>query len=242
MERLKLTGNKRTVLIALSVAFIAVETAIYVCIHTSSGRGFARSAFASIVLAFCFSFLPLVIPNRDGTLIRLGMLFTVVADFFLVFLDPVNELAGVLVFSLVQFCYFAYIFKRHSKNKQRIIHLSVRAAITLILLIMPPIVLGDGADALVYCSVFYYGQLLCNLLFALLDGRLKLFAVGLFLFAMCDLSIGLNEMAGTYLGAEPGTFLYALNHTGINLAWVFYLPSQTLIPLSLMRFNRGNKI
>jgi hypothetical protein len=53
------------------------------------------------------------------------------------------------------------------------------------------------------------------------------------LFICCDVCIGLSLIEG-YLPLSKGSLLYHLAHPGFNLAWVFYVPSQALLALSLL--------
>ena len=41
-------------------------------------------------------------------------------------------------------------------------------------------------------------------------------------------------MANEYIAIPKESFLWTLLHPGFDLAWAFYVPSQTLIALSLL--------
>ena len=87
--------------------------------------------------------------------------------------------------------------------------------------------------------MFYYANLILNIVFAFLGGRgLRLMAVGLVFFALCDTVIGLIVMKA-YLPIPPDAFLYRILYPGFNLAWVFYVPSQALLALSLWQRKKG---
>ena len=85
--------------------------------------------------------------------------------------------------------------------------------------------------------MIYYGNLVANAVFAFLLGRRdRIFAIGLVLFGMCDIWIGLEVLFSSYLDSNLMDFVYNANY---NLPWVFYQPSQTLIALNLLgKVNR----
>ncbi len=95
--------------------------------------------------------------------------------------------------------------------------------------------LGDATDPLSLVSLFYYANLLVNIVVAFIQmKRSPLFAIGLLLFLMCDTVIGLNVMAELYIPSFSESGLYAVLNPEFNLAWAFYVPSQTIITLSLI--------
>ena len=233
--------HKKGIKIAALVAFATIEAAIYVVIHTADSRYFPPFAYASVVLAFAFSFLSLAYgAQRIGWFVRAGFLFTLGADLCLVVLIPTRELAGVCLFIPAQLLYGAYVACTIGKGRVNTAHVITRAVASLLGIVLPLIVLGSGADLLSVVSVFYYAQLVVNLVFSFFSRKLRIFSLGLVLFALCDLSIGLSELARGYLGADPGSILYTITHTGVNLAWVFYLPSQVLISASLLTVGGKN--
>ena len=63
-------------------------------------------------------------------------------------------------------------------------------------------------------------------------------AVILLLFLLCDTVVGLDVMASDYLPIGEGSFIYKLLNTNLNLAWIFYVPSQALIGISLAKFKK----
>ena len=60
-----------------------------------------------------------------------------------------------------------------------------------------------------------------------------LFAIGLVLFLLCDTIIGINVASGAYITISEASLLYKITHLPFDLAWVFYIPSQAFIALSL---------
>ena len=75
------------------------------------------------------------------------------------------------------------------------------------------------------------------MIFAFAQGKRNLvFALGLLFFLCCDTLIGLSCLGQYFPIAEDST-LYTVINPGFNLAWAFYVPSQTLIALSLLPKN-----
>ena len=74
-------------------------------------------------------------------------------------------------------------------------------------------------------ALVYFPELVCNAAAALSLGRRgRLFGLGLLLFVGCDVCVGLHNLTGT-----PAP-LAAFAQVGM---WLFYLPSQVLIVLSI---------
>lgn len=217
----------------VTAAFILLEIILFPLIQFTPGDVSAAWSYVAIVLVFIaalFSFRGF----DASVLVRLGLGFTLVADYFLV-LDGEKLLEGVIAFTFTQAAYFAYLFITEKRRNVRIASVISRVGVSLALVIGAFIVLGEDTDALAIVSVIYYANLVLNTLFAFLRGRgERVFAVGLALFCMCDLCIGLEVLFSSYLDSNVFSFFYGAN---LNLPWVFYQPSQVLIALSL--FIRG---
>ena len=214
----------------LSVAFILIEVALFPLIQLLPSDGSAFFAYISIVCVALFALLT-VRGERNGHLIRIGIFFTLLADYCLVLADDAY-LEGVLFFICVQVAYFAYLYVVEERARVRFYNLTSRVALSVVLVLVTFLVLGSDTDALAIVSVIYYGNLLANVVFAFLRFREeRTLAIGLLLFAMCDLCIGLDMLLGTYLDLDvAGSIFYSAHH---NLPWVFYQPSQVMIGLRL---------
>ena len=169
---------------------------------------------------------------------QIGLISTVIADIFLVVIDPMIQLPAMFFFSVTQICYFLRIFFETKSQKEKKMHLILRVLLVLIVLLLTLMVLKDKTDALSLVSMFYYTNLVVNIIFAFVHFKKSPFlAIGLLLFLLCDTIIGLDMMAKSYLN---GIFLEAINSfiSGANWAWIFYIPSQALIAASLINFNK----
>jgi hypothetical protein len=222
---------KKFIFIA-AIVFITLEVALFPLIHLGRGGVDVSACYLAIVLVALFALLTLPdATDKRLHLIRLGIAFTLVADYFLVLADD-SELEGVLAFIVVQIFYAVYLFVREERRRVKNISLAVRGALMLGLVVVAFIVLGEDTDPLAIASVIYYGNLVISCVFAFLLGRReRIFAIGLLLFAMCDIWIGLEVLFSSYLDSNLMNFVYNANY---NLPWVFYQPSQVMIGLSLI--------
>jgi uncharacterized membrane protein YhhN len=220
----------------LAFLFVAFEIAVFPLIQFTPGDVSAVWSYIAIVLVGVMALLTFRRGALDN-LIRVGILFTLIADYFLV-LDGEKQLHGVLAFICVQAMYFSYLFTKEKRASVRKINLLSRIFVSLALVFATFIVLGKDTDALAIASVLYYSNLVLNAVFAFALGREeRIFAIGLVLFAMCDLCIGLEVLFNSYLNSDALGFFYGAN---INLPWIFYQPSQVLIALNL-HFNRKKR-
>lgn len=63
-------------------------------------------------------------------------------------------------------------------------------------------------------------------------------ANALILFLLCDTVIGLQVASGAYLPIPESSLLHRIIFMDLNLAWLFYLPSQVLISLHAAQLTK----
>lgn len=221
--------------------FIAIEICLLYIIVFSSLNGIKYYCFVSILLCLVFT-LVFSIYDIDGILTIMALLFTVISDIFLVLVEPRIQWIAMTTFSAVQILYFARLLL-NVKKKYIKWHLLVRGITVFVVEIITVIVLKEKIDYVSLISMFYFANIICNLILSLLQIKVNpVFAVGLALFVCCDLLIGLNSAMGVYINVSPDSFIYKLANPSINLAWLFYIPSQVLIAISKFKFkNNVNK-
>ena len=249
---------KRKLLLGISAGlFVAYESAMFYYIHIARASTNYLPHYSCIIAAAIFSVATLLIEmltaressesigeilfcKSRGNLIRVAMIFTLVADYFLVALPVEKPLTGVSFFIGTQLFIFLHILANDSEKKGRQANIITRVSLMAVLLLLGVIVLGDGIDALAIISLIYYANLCTNALFAHRSGRGGIMlTLGLILFGLCDVNVGLSVLNGMYGGGFPeGSLLYELVHTKVDIVWVFYIPSQTLIPLTLLLCNK----
>lgn len=211
------------------VLFLALQIILFPKIQESTADVWSYTAFFSIALIALFALLACRCKGA-GHLIRLGLLLTLVADYFIV-IEYDSYLKGMVVFLFVQIAYFLYLLFREERVRVRVANFLTRILLSTVLCLAPIVILEEGVDALSLVSVIYYANLLTNVVFAFLCGKEeRMFAIGLVLFAMCDLCVGIESFSYFYLDTDISAFFY---NDSLNLSWLFYQPSQVLIALSL---------
>lgn len=206
--------------------FLALEAVLYWLILTTGGQTLITCQYLSIILCFLFAALTC---KKDTLLILAGLAFTLGADYCLVVAKPTQQLYGMLFFMGTQTMYAIYL-QLKSRNKVLLI---VRIALVVLAEGIAWIVLGDQLDLLAAVSMYYYANLIMNLVEAFTMYRTeKLLGIGFVLFLLCDTVIGLQVVSTGYLPIGPDSLLHQILFLPFPLAWFFYLPSQVLIALS----------
>lgn len=221
--------KKQTIINIGVISFIIIELILTILIQLIGGKVLS---FLSIVLACLFSIV-FISKSKDYILTQIALFTTVCADIFLVVLDPMIQLPAMIFFSITQLCYFIRILINQTNVKIRTIHVIVRCVIVLIAIIATCLTLKENTDALSIISLFYYANLLVNVVFSFINYKNIVLSAGLICFACCDFFIGLDVLSSSYLPIHKGSILYYLNNIDFNIAWLFYVPSQTLLSLSL---------
>ena len=227
--------NTQKRLFSLVIAFSVTELVLGILVQTTGGTLNKLVSFLVVILA-CLACALLFTKTKAYYFTQIALVCTVFADLFLVVLTPVQRELAMVFFSGTQICYFLRLYLEHQTKKQRIIHLVARTSAVVLSLILTALVLKEKTDFLSLISLFYYANLIINVVYSFIQVKKSLvFAIGLTLFALCDLFVGFSVLGSLYLKLEQGTLLYWFAHPGINLAWIFYVPSQALLPLSLLK-------
>lgn len=178
----------------------------------------------------------------EALILQAGLFFTLISDLFILILD--YYFYGVLVFTLVQQLYSMRLIllkyeKRDSTKKillygRRVTIQVVLAAIVCLFLLL----VGVSLDRLLVASVFYFISILFNTIaaFSLAINDCKkrsnlLYAVGMLLFLLCDINVGLFNLTG-FIEMPKEIYSVIYSYSSI-LMWTFYAPSQVLIALSI---------
>ena len=251
-------ANKKNLLLrAVALIFVLFESVMFYLIHIERLDTELNLHYACIIAAAIFSWLTLIIElvtakangksakdillsKTTGNMIRIAMLFTLLADYFLVAIPVAKHTEGVVLFLGTQLFIFLHILFNEKDKKFRIANIVSRILLMLIITIVALIILGESVNALAIISVIYYANLCVNAVFAHRSGRGGiLLTVGLILFGLCDINVGLSALNDMYVGGFPeGSLLYNILNTEADLIWIFYIPSQTLIPLTLLYTNK----
>ena len=224
--------KSRIALIVITSVFVCAEIFLGIFLQVASGRAVNAASFGAIILACLFCLVSME-KSCEYAVTQIALVCTVCADYFLVWSSPIVQLPAMAFFLIAQLAY-AYRLYLLADNRERAAQVISRAALSLIIVIVTWVVLKEGTDALSIVSMLYYVNLILNAVFAFCGFKCrKLLAIGFLLFILCDTVIGL-EMMNAYLPIPDDAYLYKIIRPGFNLAWVFYLPSQVLLSLSMM--------
>ena len=215
--------------------FILIQMILFALVFTTRGDFHKMACFGCVVNPFAYS---LKFLSKDKLVIftQLGLLFTVFSDLFLIVIEPQYKSIAMVFFAIAQICYFLRLL---SLTKRKILHIILRIVASVAVIVVTIFVLKDKVDFLSLISMFYYANLVLNLIYAIgLIKKSPLFAIGLLLFLLCDTLIGLEIAANSYIFISETSIIYKLTHAPINLAWIFYVPSQAFIALSLHNKNK----
>lgn len=189
--------------------FLLAETIIYFAFIIFDLLKIESTYIKYLGIVLCFVY---TIYNHKK-LKSFAMLFTLIADFFLLVLDDYYEV-GVLSFVVVQVIYIFYIKNISNKNFNNF--LLSRFLVIIIGIII--LYLTKNLSLLNVLIIIYFSNLLIS---AIQSYSIKsnMLAIGLTLFVCCDICVGLHNIL-------PRETIASF------LMWVFYLPSQALIVLS----------
>ena len=218
--------------IIYSILFVAVELCLLLCVLFMNNSLVRYVSFASVLLAFVYS-LTFISTKSKSHPTQLGLLFTVIADIFLVLLKAENKLIAMIAFSITQILYCIRIYQETINPIIKKLNLIIRTLLIIVVQIITICILQSKTDALSLVSMFYYTNLVVNLIFACINiKRSPLMAIGLLFFLLCDTVIGLQQTFNSYIIISTSAPIYKLVFSSFNLAWLFYIPSQTLICIS----------
>ena len=218
--------------------FSVVQTVLFFLVQTVNGRANDYVSYAVVVLCCLFTVL-YIEKSKDYVFTQIALLGTIMADLFLVVISPMKQLPAMIFFSITQICYFLRLYFNGKSEKEKKIHLITRLIASAIALVITVIVLKEKTDAVSLISMFYYANLIINIVFAFVQYKKSpLFAIGLLLFLGCDTLVGLNALLNDYITSENAKQVYEMIFGSLNWAWIFYVPSQALLALSLTKFNK----
>lgn len=228
-------GNKRGMF-----GFIAAELLLYLVFMAGDIFGYpgldtvTLIKYCSILLCNVFALTyALKYRRRENYILFSGLFFTAVSDYFLLFTE--NFTFGMLTFCVVQILYLVYLYflgeGRRGVAGRLLVNILLWAAVLLILW-----VLQVPVDLLLVTAAFYFISILHNVITAAGNARHKsdkrnlIFAIGMFLFLLCDINVGIYNMNGFI--AVGSTAFQKVYHFSEIAMWMFYLPAQVCISLS----------
>ncbi len=223
--------------ISIAIIFALAEIALLVLTQVLPLKSSEIVEYVSISLCLALSLI-FVTRNRFNCLICIGLAFTLCADTCLVLCKPMQQIYGVVFFSLAQLTYAVYLMIGFGRRTNLIAWI-FRLLGSYLTLIITSVILKDNFDFLSAISMFYIFNLAFNLVLAYVHFRkYRLMALGFSVFIICDLFIGLANANGIYITIANQTLRDLVSS---NIAWAFYIPSQVLITLTTVFTNLQRK-
>ena len=217
----------------LTALFLLAELGFWIAVQLDF-KGYNHLVdYAAVIVAVAFGLLTALANPGGEWLLRIGLIFTLFADYHLVYSYPMDRMLGMVFFNITQISYFLYLLFEDASKKKRIIHLGVRALAVGVAVLLCYLVLGEGADTLSVISMIYFANLAISALWCLVSRRFLLFA-GLVAFALCDVTVGMQALIDLYMDVPVGSFMWQIVHSDFNFIWFFYVPSQTIIALTAL--------
>lgn len=201
--------------------FILIELILYLIIHVFASEYLISLRYITIIL--CFIVLWFERNSYDNRLLKISFLITLVADLFLFVIDNYYEV-GVTIFIFAQLIYGYRLLDNNKKYTK--IFLSIYVLSVIMAEVIIKIILLDEFNYLTFVTVIYFVLLVNNIFNSIVFIKTNyIFAIGLILFGLCDIFVGLSNLDIYY-------------NYAIDFAWIFYIPSQVLIALSV---NKNKK-
>ena len=235
-----------------SILFVVLQSIFYVTflvldLTKDNVKLSSYIKFGVIIICFWFALFWGKSANRKQLLyLRIALFLTVISDLFILLLDV--YFYGVLTFLIVQQLYslridqFTYEDDQNN-NKNNNKHnrspwgkrFIILGFITLAIALFVDLS-GIYLDSVLVITIFYFTNLIYNVMRSIRTAyRFRVrttvfFALGMFLFLLCDINVGLFNLSSYINLPFPGfSFVYELSSI---LMWTFYAPSQVLIALS----------
>lgn len=224
--------------------FLIFETGLYLGFLALDGAGFsAVSSYIkySSIFALCIYVTVMSVLEKKRWYIPFALIGSVIADYFLLFTEDFAY--GILAFILVQsmlFCEISQRWKSLLVSQKRCHHRTGKRiagrilGILLLIFVLYLLKIANESVALLAAVyiICFAGNVGESLYLYRRDKSIKnaMFTVGMILFFLCDLHVGLFNLDG-FVRIEYAWFDGLIRWAGFAM-WLFYLPGQTLIGLS----------
>lgn len=226
--------NKKAFYIKLpiSIVFGMLVFVMYLYVNIADdimiGDSWDILGYTSVIACFVLSLIFIRL-DKKKLLITLALGTNVIADYFLV-LHPYyeNQLPGVSLFCVVHFFYFLYTIFLNKELWQKIVNVSVRVVLCIIMYFVTTHFLELSIVEII--SVMYIiNSAVTVFTLAFYIKKEYLLFVGLLLLMMCDIFVGIMWGGGEMLGMSYG-FIDFINH--YDFAFICYIPAEFLIAMS----------
>jgi hypothetical protein len=241
MELRSSTGRTLFVILQLMmyVAFL------YLDLTDGSSTISSYIKFMVIILCFCYALFARKSADKGILfLMKAALGFTLISDLLILILDV--YFYGVLTFIIVQQIYGvrinlekSYIQEKYSTKmiwvnliQRLLLQMAISSAVCAILVFS-----GMELEPLLIASILYFISIVMNTFMAVKTAlnyrgykRIRTFALGMLLFLLCDINVGLFNVSG-FINI-PASMYSVINGFSSILMWTFYAPSQVILSLS----------
>ena len=231
--------------------FITLQAILYVVflvLDLTGGSVWLSSKIKFIIIILCFWYALFRNKGADKSIlfcVKVALFFTIISDLFILILD--YYFYGVITFIVVQQIYSIRLsmvkYRAVIENRRVALIRSflIRFAFQVGATIFACLILrqlGVALEGLLVASTLYFISIFMNAIKAVKSAitnpkekSLILFAVGMMLFLLCDINVGLFNLSG-YISL-PKDFYTVVYAIASILMWAFYAPSQLMISLSV---------
>ncbi len=232
------------------ILFVILQLMMYVAflyLDLTDGSSAISSYIKFMVIIVCFCYALFARKSADKSilfLMKAALFFTLISDLLILILDV--YFYGVLTFIIVQQIYGVRIsleksYIQHKYNSKRVwvnliqrilLQLAISSTVLAILAFC-----NMELEPLLIASVFYFTSIVMNTFMAVKTSldypgykRMRTFALGMLLFLLCDINVGLFNISG-FINIPADTYSFIKGFSSI-LMWTFYAPSQVILSLS----------
>jgi uncharacterized membrane protein YhhN len=247
-----MTKTKPGKALAIILPFATLEAALWIALISGRAASDKYFLFSAVALAFILSAVlfadkarkNISSPSFKPTLsyaVGCGramqfaaLLFTLIADYFLVLKDAERKTLAMIFFLIAQMAYAMKTLRFDTSKKEKMLHAVLRLSLSIIGAAATLLVLGEACEMLFVISVIYYVNLLISMVISFLHSRSKealVTGIGLLCFALCDVSIGFDFLVDIFSLTE-GNFIFDFIAKAPSFVHIFYPPSQTILAIS----------
>ena len=220
-------------------AFAIIESVIYIIFQIydfAYNENLIYLKYAGILTCLAFAAVGIYFYGKDGIVVTVALVFTAISDLIILVLAKQFEV-GVCFFIITQAVHFVRIYLINGKKPW----LSLLARL---IVVAAGLALFGGLgllnSAVVALAIIYFPQVLINAvesgLLIKTDKKYILLFVGLVLFTVCDICVGIYDMNGINGNVNDATLGIIIPEGLKNFVryaiWTVYLPAQVLIVLS----------
>ena len=215
---------------AVNICFVvccAVFTVVNAFIDFYADGDSTATKYAGMLVCLLVAVYACFFGRKDSIIVLFAIIFTIIADYFLLVENDFYEW-GLAAFIVAQTAYFIRL--RFWQNKNHLLWTAARIIIAAAACIA--VAAAKFNEVLIYLVAVYASLFLANIIesYSLFGGnaKRKIFALGLTLFACCDIFVllfNLGSFVSVGYSEQTAEFF-------VKLSWIFYLPSQCLVVLS----------